>query len=318
MYRRLKRIILSLIILVVVAINTVAFMHAYTFTHFTCDAEQRTSDPKLLSSSQKVKTLFLGIDNPRPANTKEPALPYETIYVRSTGKLECWHIPADSSKGTVILFHGYADKKSSLLNKSYEFHNQGYSVFLVDFLGSGGSEGNSTSIGYHEAEQVKACYDFLAEAGESTIFLYGTSMGAVACLRAASEYDIQPAAIMAECPFGSLYKTTCARFRNMGLPAFPFAGLLLFWGGVQNNFWAFGHNPSSYAKAVSCPVLLLLGEQDDRVSVEEVKGISNSLRGEKEFCLFPEAGHNNIYSRHYDEWTSAVHAFVSSHTGGGR
>lgn len=43
-------------------------------------------------------------------------------------------------------------------------------------------------------------------------------------------------------------------------PTFPMTGLLVFWGGVQNGFWAFGHNPTAYAKKISCPTLVLFTE----------------------------------------------------------
>jgi hypothetical protein len=87
------------------------------------------------------------------------------------------------------------------------------------------------------------------------------------------------AGIILECPFGTLYKTTCARFDNMGVPAFPMAGILLFWGSVQNGFWAFSHQPEEYAKAVKCPALLLYGEKDEKVSRKEIDIIFENLAG---------------------------------------
>lgn len=64
-----------------------------------------------------------------------------------------------------------------MLDKAEIFNQLGYSAFLVDFMGSGGSEGNQTTIGFLEAEQVKVSFNYIKQSGEHNIFIYGTSMG---------------------------------------------------------------------------------------------------------------------------------------------
>lgn len=237
-------------------VNVIAFFHAYKFTHFTGENVAKTN-AKRLTGFDKIKTLLFGIDNPKPKNNSTPTRKSETVTLQSNKSMECWFIKTDSSKGTVILFHGYGGQKSSLLEKSDEFIKQGCNTFLVDFMGSGGSEGNQTTVGFKEAVEVKTCFDYLAENGEKNIYLFGTSLGAVAIMKSINDYNINPKGIIIECPFGSMYQTTCARFNIMKVPAFPMAGLLVFWGGVQNGFWAFGHNPIKYAGTIKCPTLLL-------------------------------------------------------------
>jgi uncharacterized protein len=198
-----------------------------------------------------------------------------------------------------------------MLDKSDIFIKLSYNTFLVDFMGSGGSEGNQTTIGYLEAEQVKTAYDFVKDKGENKIYLYGTSMGAVAVMKAISDYKLNPTGIMIECPFGSMYKTVCARFNALKVPRFPIAGLLVFWGGIQNGFWAFGHNPTEYAKNISCPTLLMYGEKDERVSRKEIDEIFSNLKGEKQLKTYPSAGHENYLIKYKDEWTKDVDEFLS-------
>ncbi len=293
--------------------NVVAFFHAYKFTHFVNGELVKTKDARQLSITAKIRALFLGIDNPRPVNKVVPAGPFETVRLHSNKEIECWRIKTKSAlvKGTVVLFHGYSGQKSSLLDKAEEFRQMGYNTMLVDFMGSGGSEGNQTTIGFHEAEEVKTCVDYLRREGEHPIYLFGTSMGAVAILKAINDHGVEPSAIIIECPFGSMYQTTCARFRSMHVPAFPMAALLDFWGGVQNNFWAFGHNPAEYAKAVDCPVLLLYGEQDEKVSRQEIDEIYTNLSGVKQLKTYPRAGHENYLRRYRQQWTQDVHAFLT-------
>jgi alpha-beta hydrolase superfamily lysophospholipase len=136
-------------------------------------------------------------------------------------------------------------------------------------------------------------------------------MGAAAILKAMRDYPLKPAALILECPFGSLYKTVCARFDIMGVPPFPMAGLLCFWGGVQNGYWAFGHNPSTYAKAVHCPTLLLYGSQDERVTVEETKTIYTNLAGPKTLRIYPHAGHDVFIPHNRKAWINDVVTFTA-------
>src|SRR5690242_7923672 len=133
-----KRILWAALI-VFVALNGIAFIHAYKFTHFSTEKGVRTKDPKELSGFDKVKTLFTGISNPRPENKSVPGHPYEKITISSTVDLACWRMDVPNAKGTVILFHGYSGEKSSLLPRADEFMKLGYNTFLVDFMGSGGS-----------------------------------------------------------------------------------------------------------------------------------------------------------------------------------
>jgi uncharacterized protein len=310
--KKLKKRILWSIAIIFILMNIVAAFHAYKFTHFTSTDTAKTKSPEKLSFTDKAQALFFGVNNPRPENGKTPAQKFKTIQLQSNKKIACWSIQTDSSKGTVILFHGYSGEKSSLIDKSDEFIKLGYSTLLVDFMGSGGSEGNQTTIGFKEAEEVKTAFEYLVENGETKIYLFGTSLGAAAIMKAISDYAIKPSGIIIECPFGSMYKTTCARFNNMKVPSFPMAGLLVFWGGVENNFWAFGHQPTEYAKKIECPTLLLYGEQDKNVSREEIDDIYTNLNCKKELKTYPLAGHENYLTQYKDQWIADITSFLAS------
>jgi alpha-beta hydrolase superfamily lysophospholipase len=307
---KFTRRLLRIIAIVFILMNIIAIFHSYKFTHFS-DSITKKTDANTLTATQKAGVLFFGIDNPRPKNTDKPSQSYKTIKINSNKEIECWYIKTANSKGTVILFHGYGGDKSQMIDKSDEFITMGYSTLLVDFMGSGNSEGNTTSIGYFEAQQVKSCYDYIAKRGEKNIHLFGTSMGAAAILKALDDYTITPASIIIECPFGSMYKTVSARFRIMKAPTFPMAGLLVFWGGMQNGFWAFNHNPEEYAKSVKCPVLLMYGEKDNRVSREEIDTIYSTIKSKKKLVTFPLAGHENYLNKYKNEWTAEVNTFLS-------
>jgi uncharacterized protein len=309
---KLKKYGFGMVTAIFAFLNIVANFHSYKFTHFADNELEKTKEPENLSTGEKISTLIFGVNNPRPENAKNPTRDYETIKLRSNKEIECWRMQAERSKGTVILLHGYGSNKASMLDKSDILLELGYSTFLVDFMGSGGSEGKQTTIGFFEAEQVKTCYDYLTEKGEQNIFILGTSMGAVATMKAIKDDNLQPKGIVIECPFGSMYQTVCARFKMLNAPTFPMAGLLVFWGGVQNGFWAFGHNPVDYAKSITCPTLLLYGAKDIKVSQEETDQIFKNLSGQKRLSIYPEAGHENYLITYENEWTQDIQHFLSS------
>ena len=304
----LKKLLFTLAF-IFIFMNVIAFFHAYKFTHYTRENIVKTNSMQL-STLDKLGIVFFGINNPRPENKSLPKQNFEVVKLQSNKHLEGWFIKADSAKGTIILFHGYGGEKSSMLDRSDELNHVGYNILLVDFMGSGGSEGLQTTIGYKEAEEVKTCYDYLKTIREKNIYLLGTSMGAVAIMKAMQDYDISPTGIILECPFGSMYQATCARFKIVKVPTFPMAGLLVFWGGIQNGFWAFGHNPTEYAKAIKCNTLLIYGEHDPKVSKSEIDEIYANLNGKKVLNTFPLAGHADYLTNYRKEWIQDIQNFL--------
>lgn len=303
-----------LLLIVFILMNIIAAFQAWSFTHFDDTAGERVNTNRL-SRAAKLKMLFFGASLPRPRNTEIPSQQYQTVKISSNVMLSAWYIKTTNPKpkGTILLFHGYQGTKSNLIEVSDALLAMGYNTLLSDFMGSGGSEGNQTTIGFKEAENVKAAYDYIAHKGEKNIFLYGSSMGAAAVMKAITDYKVTPKAIIIGCPFGSMYGTVGKRFEIMGLPKFPMAGLLTFWGGIENGFWAFSHNPEEYAKNITSPALLLWGEQDNRVGYEETQAIYNNLAGKKELHTFIHSGHGLYIDTEPDEWRNTVGGFLNVH-----
>lgn len=301
----------KILLVVFILMNVIAAFQAWSFTHFDDTVGNRVNADSL-NVAQKTEMLLFGASLPRPLNTALPGQPCETVTIQSNVALSAWYSKADAPhpKGTILLFHGYQDTKSNLIEVSDALINMGYNTLMVDFMGSGASEGNQTTIGFKEAENVKACYDYIAQKGEKNIYLYGSSMGAAALMKAVDYYKLSPRGIIVGCPFGSMYGTVCKRFEIMGIPRFPMAGLLTFWGGLENGFWAFGHNPEDYAKNITCPTLLLWGEQDNRVSYEETQAIYNNLAGKKELHTFVHSGHGQYIDTEPEEWATTVRTFL--------
>lgn len=294
-----------------VALNIIAYMHAYKFTHFIAAPKQQEMFKPNSSTWETVKMIISGMSIPRPENSATPAGSYDTVELESVTPTECWYVKNEASIGTVILFHGYAASKSILISRSEVFHNLGYNTLLVDFMGSGGSEGNRSTIGFREAIQVRDAYDYIASKGEKNILLFGVSMGAAAVMKAMSDYRLNVNALILECPFGSMLQTVKARIIRMGAPSFPALHLLMFWGGVQNRFNPYKHNPSEYALNIHAPVMYFCGGADEFVTKQETDSIFARLKGFKRLKTFAGAKHDDYMIHYRDEWTKEVKEFLS-------
>jgi alpha-beta hydrolase superfamily lysophospholipase len=295
--------------------NVIAYRHAFAMTHFL-QGGSRTEKPETLSLIQKATVLITGVRLLRPENRATPTslgLSFESHRFNSTGghQLEAWYLPHSNAKRLVLLFHGYAASKASLLAEASAFREMDCATLLVDFRGSGGSTGDHTTIGVEEADDVTAAFEYARRNWpEQPVVLYGHSMGSAAILRALAQVKVEPQAVVLECPFDRLLSTVTNRFAIMGLPAFPSDRLLVFWGGEQHGFNGFQHNPVDYAKAVECPVLLLHGERDSRVSMEQLDSIYQNLRGVKKLEVFAGVGHESYVRACPKQWKDAVAGFL--------
>lgn len=310
---RIKKILIINLIIIFILLNIVAIFHAYKFTHFSDDnSKKQTKSPGQLSTSEKIKALFFGVDNPKPQASLLPDTIYQSKKLSGKKTIAIWEINIANPKGTIILCHGYGGEKSSLLQNARHFNQLGYNTILMDFMGAGESEGNQTTIGYFESENVKTVFDYANKTAKN-IILYGNSMGAASIMHAIAQYKLNPKAIILECPFGTMEQTVKNRFHNMGIPTFPMAHLLLFWGGTMNSFWAYNNNPEDYAKSITQPTLLMYGAKDKNVLPKETNTIFENIPAtNKTLKIFPEAGHENYKRHHEDEWDHAIMQFLGT------
>jgi uncharacterized protein len=309
---RILRRILVLVLILFVLLNVMSAFHAYKFTHFYEEPGLKRAKPEEMSIGDKASAIFLGVKYPKSVNSLIPQIPYETVHLTTSDqlKIEAWHCRQASPKGTVILFHGHGSSKSKVLPEAMSFYSMGYNVFLVDFRAHGGSQGNTCTIGYKEAEEVKLAYDHIRQ-NEKNIILWGISLGAATITHAIDEYNLKPAKVILEMPFGSLLEAVKGRVRTMGLPAQPLSSMLAFWGGIEQGFWAFSLNPCNYAAKINCPTLIQWGRNDARVTEEEANCIFNSVpAAQKKLVVYEHSGHQSLFANETEKWEKEVGNFV--------
>ena len=308
-------VLLALLLGGFVAWNTVAYRQARAMLHFTTDTA-RTEKPENLTLGQKIGVLFSGVKLPRPHGSLSPGQvgpACRAVSIPGTNgiTLGAWYCPGAPTNALVILFHGYAADKTGMVPDARAFLDMDCSVLLVDFRGSGDSSESYTTIGFYEAEDVAAAANYArTHLPHSKLVLYGQSMGAAAVLRAVAAGDARPDAIIVEAVFDKMLNTVRHRFEAMGVPSFPSAQLLVFWGGRQAGFDGFAHNPVQYAAGVRCPILFLHGTADPRARLEEGRRVFEAVSAPKRFKEFPNLGHEPSVTRFPAEWKETVGKFL--------
>jgi uncharacterized protein len=297
-----------------ILINISAAFHAYRITHYYDDDRVRN----LPASSGKIflRTwrLMVGKKLPKSVIQYYPPGPYDTVQLitHNGKKIEGWWMKADSSVGTVILFHGLTSNKGNLLAEAYEFLSMGYNTLLIDVRAHGNSSGIASSIGVKEGEEVKMAFDFVKAKGEKNIVLWGMSMGAVIITRAVYEYGISPQKIILEMPFARLQAHIRAKARILGFPDEPFGFFVTLWAGLGQGYWGFGHKTTKYVKAVTCPVLLQWGERDEYVLKSETETIFKNIASrDKSLVVYQEAGHQSLLGADEEKWKKTIGDFLA-------
>lgn len=311
--KKLFRFLLKTILVLFLLVNIITVFHAYKFSHIYDPGQVTLKRNEEKTGWDKAKEILFGVNvvkqqNVVPDSTMETVL----LTTQDSIRLEAWYIKTNAAaKGTVILFHGHVSKKSAVMKEAEGFRNLGYNTLLVDFRAHGGSGGNTCTIGYFETEDVKLAYDYILQKGEKNIVLWGISMGAAAISKAMNDYPLQPSKIILEMPFSSLLQAAEGRIKMMGLPAEPLAGLVTFWGGVENGFWGFSLKPSEFVKNIKVPVLLQWGRQDPRVHQEETDIIYKNIAAKKQLVIYETAGHESLCKMENDKWMASVNGFLN-------
>jgi len=315
-FRRVFIIAALLLVAVFAVLNLLAYKHARSMMHFTTEGAP-TSKPEVLSFAEKIEVLLSGINIPRPNGslaTSGITNDYRSLTIPGVNgiRLGAWYYQAAGRAPLVLLFHGYAVDKAKLLPEAAAFREMNCSVLLVDFRGSGNSSESYTTIGYDEADDVVEAVAFAVDSlPHSRLILFGQSMGASAVLRAVGVLGVEPDAIIIEAVFDRLLSTVHNRFRIMGVPSFPAAELLVFWGGRQAGFDGFSHNPVDYAKGVSCPALFLHGTDDYRATIDEARSVFEAAGTANSFIEFHGARHESCLKSEPEQWKETIWSFLN-------
>ncbi|CAN7452459.1 alpha/beta hydrolase [Paenibacillus sp. LjRoot153] len=166
---------------------------------------------------------------------KDVSFPSRTDGVMLDGwYLESPYAASTPKTKTVIMSHGYAgtrlEKGLPALSLAQALVNAGYHVLMFDFRNSGRSEGNTTTIGFLEKDDILGAIDWVLTytSNPTEIILLGFSMGGTSSILAAAEAKAV-SGVITDSAFSQLIPYLNENLPVWSkLPRYPFTPLILF------------------------------------------------------------------------------------------
>lgn len=206
-----------------------------------------------------------------------------------------WRMCPSLPVGNIIYFHGNGGNLGILVEIFQALYSNNLQVLAFDYRGYGSSTGTPSEAGlYQDGLAAVRYFQDHIEGGDLPIVYWGRSLGS--CVAAYVASQISPDGLILETAFSS--KKSLVRYH----PTFR-------W------FHPFSHcklNTIKYLEDYSSPSLLLHGDQDQTVPLEEGKSLFRNLNGPKKFYCVSGADHINLHRIGGDSYMRTVVQFIDS------
>ena len=263
--------------------------------------------------------------NEQEAFPEEYGLPYEEVEFTSRGDgltLRGWHIEIERGGPTVVFVHGVGSVRSgnNALHLASMLTEHGFNVLMFDLRGHGSSDGDRVSGGDHERRDVLGALDFLADrdAPPSSVGVLGVSMGAAAAALAAAEAP-SVSALVLDSPYANLSDLIA---QEIGIrSALPGWAGRFFVPGVRVaaqlvlDIDISAVDLERMVSELDYPVLVIHGEDDDRVPVEHAIRVHAAAHLESELWLLGGLGHADAFDAYPEEYARRLSSYFRGRLG---
>jgi fermentation-respiration switch protein FrsA (DUF1100 family) len=207
---------------------------------------------------------------PPPATYRDGA---GTVHLATAdgARISAVHLVNDHAQYTILYSHGNAEDLGLVAPLLASFREWGFAVFAYDYRGYGTSHGRASERGAYE--DVDAAYTYLTRTlgvPPRRIIAYGRSVGSGPAVDLAVRRPL--AGLVLESAFVTAFRVMTR------IPLLPF-----------DKF----RNVDKIAR-VSCPVLVMHGEEDDIVPIAHGRQLFRAAREPKRSLWVKGAGHNDF------------------------
>lgn len=231
-------------------------------------------------------------------------LNYEDVWLKVTNKngnietIHGWWLPNNNPNSSVLLYlHGNGSNIGGNLGRAEFYHQQGFSVFLIDYRGYGNSQGQFPNEN-RVYEDAQLAYNYLIqERGikPESIFLYGHSLGGAVAINLAINQP-QIAGIIVESTFTSLEDVAKT---NSFYRLFPTRII------TTQKF-----DSIKKINRLQSPILFIHGINDQLVPSGMSETLYNYAKVPKKLLLIEGANHNNVRRINETQYLEAINSFV--------
>ncbi len=243
---------------------------------------------------------------------------YEEMDVRTRDGLilSGWFIRSDDeNKLTLLVIHDLNESRITNLDIAKGFNERGYSIFLYDQRAHGTSEGNISTLGVREREDVEVCMDTILSRDPGTqIILLGIGMGADIAIDVCS-IDKRPAALVLQSPYLKL----SGYVEHFAQNHYGIMYGLLYPMARRELEKRLGYHIDSldYGKNISVlrlPIYFIGGTKDEEAPFDDLtKLYANCPSEAKENRVVPGANHFNLQEMLGDDYFDNIALFIVHH-----
>lgn len=259
---------------------------------------------------------YVGLNPPRHRSTLTPedlGLRYEDVTIRTADGLDlaAWWVPAAEPTDTALVVgHGYPVDKGDVLPAA-SFLQEDHHLLFVDLRSFGDSEGERTTLGLEEVEDVRAAVGYaLGREEVDRVAAWGFSLSASALLRADDE---RLACVVAEAPFADLVSLAEDLYAGAGCAAGLLAQATALAGRVAFGVDAREVDVAGAVGPEGPPVLLIHGSLDETVPPEHSQRLAEALGERAERWVVEGAGHGGAQALQPEAYRERVRAFLDEH-----
>lgn len=200
---------------------------------------------------------------------------------------------APPQRGTLLLLHGFRDRKESLRGIGADFAAQGFRVVVPDLRGHGGSTGSYLGFGPLDGRDLASLLDHLGIERDEPVGVIGLSYGGAAALHVAAR-DPRIAGVMTVSTFSSMESAVASHLRahapGLPLPRWAVRGLVGAAGRMAGYDAALADSTVA-AAATDAHLLILHGSADVQVPVEQAHALARAAGADARLFVAEGAGH---------------------------
>jgi fermentation-respiration switch protein FrsA (DUF1100 family) len=238
---------------------------------------------------------FGGVPSPRDVGlaTAEPV-----TFTTSDGiAIGGWFVPAQHAPAwfTAVVFNGNAGNRAYRAPLAAALNAHNVAVLLFDYRGFGDNPGTPTEAGL--ALDAAAAREYLrrrTDVDQTRVIYFGESLGTG--VSTALAVDQPPAALILRSPFTSM--------ANVGQIHYPF--LPVRWL-LRDRYAA-----ADAIVRVSSPVLVIAGERDSIIPLDQSRRLFDAVRSKKELVVISGADHNDMALLSGPEMVAAIVRFLGA------
>lgn len=244
----------------------------------------------------------------------------EVHFITSDGlRLDGWFIPSTlAAPAPAILFvHGHGGNRAQFFAELRLLLPEGYAALMFDLRNHGTSEGNVTTMGLLELEDVRAAFAYLVEQPDvdpERIALYGTSMGGATAIRAMARLP-QVRVLVVDAAYDSYSRLVSDGVHAVsGLGRFPFGDLIIGFTGLHSGQNLYAIRPiDDIASIAPRPILILHGTADSTVPVSHGRSLFAAAGEPKALYLVEGGGHGGLLRADPQAYARQVVSFLNTH-----